>query len=1022
MRICGVTTKHGGIANSLTIIAIFGLLLLTIPPEIAISEEVDTNRITFTKKIATAGHIPHAVISINGDADFASQGWPGAGTDEDPYRIENYNITGGSDDCIAIWNTRAHFIILNCTVRDNGGAGGIGIHLLNVSNAQLVSNLCEDNTYGMRMQDCGSAAIINNTLTSCNFGIAIEHTPGFSIYNNTFIGNAYGLYLDHSSDVNVSSNRFMQDDVGIYMLYNGSHTIYNNTFTENGDTGISIGHYCNDNTIANSTFIDNGKYAILLHESGGNTVANNTMIGCGLFLEPRFEIFVRQEQVTDNTVNGLPLVYLQDQVGEIVPAEAGQIIIVACSGIVVEDQTMANCSVGIQLVRSNYSTVTNNTVTNCIHGINLERCGPHNLVANNTCTDNLRTGIYISANVGSTDESTFNTVANNTCMRNYRGIYDLVGENNTIANNNCSWNYDEGIRIHSSHGSAIVNNTCQYNDGTGMTLRNADYSSALNNTCCDNLWEGIKLEYSEWVTVAGNLIGNCGVGIHLEDSEHCVIANNTVTTPSTSISIRSNCDYTTVDNNTCSNGSTGIVMGNIVGGIISNNTCVNNSFDGIHVGGFYSSYILIVDNFCFNNSRDGISIEYYEFATLMNNTCANNTRYGLYIDDRAIKCSIFWNTFANNSNNAVDDGEDNFIHHNYWLNYTGSDGNADGIGDTPHPIPGSASNEDQYPLMTPGFPELPSSWVEEPVDQIVEFDHSFRYDLNATAPEPLNMVVSDIVHFTIDGNWVITNITPLAVGAYELRVSGMNFQGFELVAVFTVTVEDTTGPEWHPLPTDQTVEYTDEFRYDLNATDPSGIDQWWLNVTEQFYIDSSGVITNSSSLWWPGVFWLEVRAFDPYDNYASVIFSITVTDSILPEISHPDDVEYTEGEEDYGLMIEWTATDDHPHEFLIYRDGVVFRSGVWSSGYPIEMGISNWAQGVYNVTIVVIDYGGNLVSDEVIVTVNPYTEPVETPPTPTTPTETTTPIFDFGMILGISAGLVVLMIGIVIFLRKRGGS
>ena len=1021
MRIRGVATKHGGIANSLIIIGIFGLLLLTIPPAISISEEVDASHISFSKKIATAGHISHSVIAVDGDADFASQPWPGAGTDEDPYRIENLDIEGGSDNCIEIWNTRAHFIILNCTVRDNEGAGGIGIHLLNVSNAQLVNNLCENNTYGMRMQDCGSATIINNTLTICNFGISIEHTPGFSIYNNTFIGNAHGLYLDHSSDFNVSSNRFMQDDIGIRMARNGSHIIYNNTFTEIGDMGINVDSFCTDNTIANNTFIDNGEYAILLHESGGNTVANNTMIGCGLFLEPRYEIFVRQEQVTDNTVNGLPLVYLQDQVEGIVSTKAGQVIIVMCSGIIVEDQTMANCSVGIQLVRSNYSIVTNNTIANCSHGINLERCGPYNLVTNNTCTDNLWTGIYISANGGSIDESTFNTVANNTCLRNNRGIYDLVGRNNTIVNNNCSWNYEEGIRIHSSHSTVIANNTCQYNDDIGMTLRDGDYNSILNNTCCDNPHEGIKLEYSEWVTIVGNFVVNSTYGVHLENSEHCVIAGNNFTSNSNGIRINNGCDYTTAHNNTCSNGDTGIVVSNIVGGVISNNTCISNSGDGIYVNGFYSSYILIVDNFCFDNGRDGIYLGYYEFATLMNNTCANNTRYGLFTDYRAINCSIFWNTFANNSNNVIDDGEDNFIHHNFWLNYTGSDGNSDGIGDTPHPIPGSAGNEDPYPLMTPGFPELPSSWVEEPVDQIVELDHSFRYDLNVTAPEPLNMVVSDTFHFTIDGNWVITNITPLAVGAYELRVSGMNFHGFELVAVFTVTVEDTTSPEWSQVPTGQYVEYNNELRYDLNATDPSGIDHWWLNSTMYFQIDSSGVITNISSLWWPRVVWLRVMVYDPLGNSATAIFSITVTDSILPEISHPDDVEYTAGEEDYDLTIEWTATDHHPHEYVAYRNGVIFSSGPWGSGSPIELSIINWAEGVYNVTIVVTDYGGNSVSDEVIVTVNPYSEPVETSTTTTTSTETTTPIFDSGMILGIAAGAVALVIILVIILKKRGG-
>ena len=161
--------------------------------------------------------------------------------------------------------------------------------------------------------------------------------------------------------------------------------------------------------------------------------------------------------------------------------------------------------------------------------------------------------------------------------------------------------------------------------------------------------------------------------------------------------------------------------------------------------------------------------------------------------------------------------------------------------------------------------------------------------------------------------------------------------------------------------------------------------------------------------------------YDPLGNSATAIFSITVTDSILPEISHPDDVEYTAGEEDYDLTIEWTATDHHPHEYVAYRNGVIFSSGPWGSGSPIELSIINWAEGVYNVTIVVTDYGGNSVSDEVIVTVNPYSEPVETSTTTTTSTETTTPIFDSGMILGIAAGAVALVIILVIILKKRGG-
>lgn len=41
---------------------------------------------------------PHAPISIRSNADFAAQGFSGSGTESDPYRIENLNITVTSHD------------------------------------------------------------------------------------------------------------------------------------------------------------------------------------------------------------------------------------------------------------------------------------------------------------------------------------------------------------------------------------------------------------------------------------------------------------------------------------------------------------------------------------------------------------------------------------------------------------------------------------------------------------------------------------------------------------------------------------------------------------------------------------------------------------------------------------------------------------------------------------------------------------------------------------------------------------
>ncbi len=58
---------------------------------------------------------PHDPIQILSDAYWSSQGWPGAGTTENPYRIENLIINPPTwTHAIEINNTRCHVLIQNC--------------------------------------------------------------------------------------------------------------------------------------------------------------------------------------------------------------------------------------------------------------------------------------------------------------------------------------------------------------------------------------------------------------------------------------------------------------------------------------------------------------------------------------------------------------------------------------------------------------------------------------------------------------------------------------------------------------------------------------------------------------------------------------------------------------------------------------------------------------------------------------------------------------------------------------------
>lgn len=87
--------------------------------------------------------------------------------------------------------------------------------------------------------------------------------------------------------------------------------------------------------------------------------------------------------------------------------------------------------------------------------------------------------------------------------------------------------------------------------------------------------------------------------------------------------------------------------------------------------------------------------------------------------------------------------------------------------------------------------------------------------------------------------------------------------------------EDHDAPIWDQTPKDQIVEYGEYFTYDINASDISGIAHYWINDTSNFYINTDGLIISITILN-VGEYWLEIRAYDPYDNFISAEIKITV--------------------------------------------------------------------------------------------------------------------------------------------------
>ena len=132
---------------------------------------------------------------------------------------------------------------------------------------------------------------------------------------------------------------------------------------------------------------------------------------------------------------------------------------------------------------------------------------------------------------------------------------------------------------------------------------------------------------------------------------------------------------------------------------ISENNASNNDL-GIWL--FSSSNNTLTDNIANSNVLCGISLSSSSNNTLIGNAVSNNN-YGIYLWHSSDNNTLHHNTLIDNTPNAYDDGTnqwDSGSEGNYYSDYTGTDTNRDGIGDTYHPIPCGGSI-DQFPLMQP---------------------------------------------------------------------------------------------------------------------------------------------------------------------------------------------------------------------------------------------------------------------------------------------------------------------------------
>lgn len=154
-------------------------------------------------------------VYIKSNEDFLNYGFPGTGTEIDPYLIEDLHFDSTSsieDYGIYISNTTKHFLIRNCFIEDL--FMGIILESVVPNTGKIDSTTISNCLIGIGIKDSFNILVKNSYMNYNEVGIIIVSSHSCMIYYNLFKYNSrYGVYLDMETyDCQVNDNSFSNNN------------------------------------------------------------------------------------------------------------------------------------------------------------------------------------------------------------------------------------------------------------------------------------------------------------------------------------------------------------------------------------------------------------------------------------------------------------------------------------------------------------------------------------------------------------------------------------------------------------------------------------------------------------------------------------------------------------------------------------------------------------------------------------------------------------------------------------------
>ncbi|TFG31385.1 hypothetical protein EU527_12500 [Candidatus Thorarchaeota archaeon] len=498
------------------------------------SHDINRSKLTYT-------YTPHIPITITSNDDFISQGWPGNGTEGNPYLIEGLSVIDTST-CISISDTNVYFEITNCLISSPTQSNNNGINFENVTNGAIIDCILENHANGVYLS-LSSYCIINKSIAFNNehSGLELLSSDFCTILNNTAFDNLCGFWLESSSTCTLNYNIAVDNEYG-FILYlsssilennfanrnmNGFH-IYESSFCDlinctasyNFQSGIFLynSSFC---MMMKNTIQYNYRYGFFLSNTTSCTLVNNTLRDDGIFLfGPSVSYWLHT--MLDNSINGFPVGYFKSTSGlSINGSQYGQVLLANCSNTFVKNGIFANVALGVQIGFCFNCTLDNiTTIDTSMYGFKIIYSSNCTLINNSAI--NSRYGFYI-------ESSPYSNLSLNIALNNNGYGYYIADSNScALTNNTSAGNMMEGFKLIVTSYSVLINNSAYDNDYYGFFIDSSVFCTLTYNFAISNNIGGFYFFNTSHITIIGNnATGNDSRGFLLALSSSCILHNNT---------------------------------------------------------------------------------------------------------------------------------------------------------------------------------------------------------------------------------------------------------------------------------------------------------------------------------------------------------------------------------------------------------------------------------------------------------------------------------------------------------------